>query len=108
MTKEVEHMLVLTTCLGSITAKQIAQDLVAHNVAACVNIVPGITSYFKWENKVESANEFLLLVKTTSARLPAIEKRIGSLNSYELPEIIAIPIKDGLKRYLRWIEDSTK
>jgi periplasmic divalent cation tolerance protein len=105
--KQVEHLLVLSTCPGSITAKQIAQDLVANKVAACVNIVPGLTSYFRWGNKVESADEFLLLIKTTSAQLPAIEKRIKSLHSHELPEIIAVPIKDGLKEYLRWIEDNT-
>lgn len=108
MTKEVEHLLVLNTCPGSITAKQIAQDLVANKVAACVNIVPGITSFFRWGNKVESNDEYLLLIKTTSTHLPAIEKRIQSLHSHELPEIIAVSIKDGCKDYLRWIEDNTK
>ncbi len=108
MPKEVEHLLVLTTCPGSITAKQIAQDLVANDVAACVNIVPGLTSYFKWSKKVESDEELLLLIKTTSERLPAVMKRIKSLHPYELPEIIAVSIKDGLKEYLRWIEESTK
>lgn len=108
MPKEVEHLLVLTTCPGSITAKRIAQDLVANDVAACVNIVPGLTSYFKWSKKVESDEELLLLIKTTSERLPAVMKKIKSLHPYELPEIIAVSIKDGLKEYLRWIEDSTK
>ena len=108
MPKKAEHLLVLSTCPGSITAKQIAQDLVANKVAACVNIVPGLTSYFRWGNKVETEDEFLLLIKTTSSHLPAIEKRIKSLHSHELPEIIAVPIKDGLKEYLHWIEDNTK
>lgn len=108
MAKDVEHLLVLTTCPGTITAKQIAQDLVANNVAACVNIIPGLTSYFKWSHKVESDAELLLLIKTTSENFPAIQKRIKSLHPYELPEIIAVSIKDGLKEYLRWIEDSTK
>ena len=108
MGKAVEHLLVLTTCPGSITAKQIAQDLVANNVAACVNIVPGLTSYFKWGNKIESDDEFLLLIKTTSECYPAVEKRIKSFHSYELPEIIAVPIKEGFTDYLRWIENSTK
>lgn len=108
MTKEVEHMLVLATCPGSITAKQIAQDLVANKAAACVNIVPGIISYFRWSNKVESDDEFLLLIKTTSACIPTIEKRIKSLHPHELPEIIAVSIEGGLNDYLSWIEDSTK
>lgn len=108
MSEEIKHLLVLSTCPGSITAKQIAQDLVANDVAACVNIIPGLTSYFKWSRKVESDVEFLLLIKTTSANFPAIKKRIKSLHPYELPEIIAVPIVDGLEEYLRWIEDSTK
>ncbi len=108
MTKKVEYLLVLTTCPDSITAKQLARGLVADNVAACVNIIPGLTSYFKWNHKVESDSELLLLIKTTSEHLPAIQKRIKSLHPHELPEIIAVSIKDGLKEYLRWIEDSTK
>lgn len=108
MSKEAEHLLVIATCPGSITAKQIAQDLVANNVAACVNIVPKVVSYYKWSNKVESAEEVLLYIKTTAARFPAVKKRIKSLHPHELPEIIAVPIEDGLTGYLRWIEDSTK
>lgn len=108
MSKVVEHLLVLTTCPGLITAKRIAQDLVANNVAACVNIIPGLTSYFKWSDKVESDDELLLLIKTTSDYYPKVEKRVMLLHPYELPEIIAVPIKEGLTDYLRWIENSTK
>ncbi len=108
MAEKAEHLLVLTTCPGTITAKQIAQDLVANDVAACVNIIPGLTSYFKWSHKVESDVELMLLIKTTSEHFPAVQKRIKSLHPYELPEIIAVSIKDGLEEYLRWIEDSTK
>lgn len=108
MAKKVEHLLVLNTCPGSITAKRIAQDLVANDVAACVNIIPGLTSYFKWSNKLVLADEFLLLIKTTASCFPAVKKRIRSLHPHELPEIIAVPIEDGLTDYLRWIEDSTK
>ena len=107
MSKVTEHLLVLTTCPGSITAKRIAQDLIANDVAACVNIIPGLTSYFKWSNKVESDDELLLLIKTTSDCYPKVEERIKFLHSYELPEIIAVPIKEGLADYLRWIENST-
>ena len=108
MAEELKHLLVLSTCPGSITAKQIAQDLVANDIAACVNIVPGLTSYFKWSHKVESDVEFLLLIKTTSVQLPTIKKRIKSLHPYELPEIIAVSIEDGLEEYLSWVADSTR
>jgi len=108
LSEKVEHLLVLATCPGSITAKRIAQDLVVNNIAACVNIIPGLTSYFKWSNKLAIADEFLLLIKTTNLCFPAVKKSILSLHPHELPEIIAVPIKDGLTEYLRWIEDSTK
>ncbi len=108
MAEKLKHLLVLSTCPGSITAKQIAQDLVANDLAACVNIIPGLISYFKWSHKVESDAEFLLLIKTTSTNFPAIQKRIKSFHPYELPEIIALSIEDGLEEYLRWVETSTK
>lgn len=105
---QVEHLLILTTCPNLTTAKQIAQVLVIDNMAACVNIVPGLTSYFKWDGKIESDDELLLLIKTTAKHLTLIEKKIKSLHPHELPEIIVVSIKDGLREYLRWIEDSTK
>ncbi len=108
MTEEVEYLLVLGTCPESTTARQIAQDLVAHKIAACVNIIPGLTSYYRWNDRIESGDEYLLLIKTTSVHLPAVEKRIKSLHPYELPEIIAVSLKDGLREYLRWVEDNTK
>ncbi len=91
-----------------IIAEKISQDLLINNIAACVNIIPGLSSYFKWNSKLESEAELLLLIKTTSKHFPALQKRIQSLHPYELPEIIAVSIKDGLTEYLRWIENSTK
>ena len=101
-------MLVLTTCPGSITAKQIAQDLVANQLAACVNILPGINSYFRWGNKVDYDDELLLLIKTTSEGYKRVEERIKSMHPHELPEIIAVPIQTGLADYLTWINENTK
>jgi len=108
MNKDVKHILVLTTCPGSITAKQIAQDLVANNLAACVNIFPGVQSYFRWGNKVDFAEEYLLLIKTTHDCYPDVEQKIASLHPYELPEIIVVPIIAGLEGYLHWIDQNTK
>lgn len=101
-------ILVLNTCPGSITAKQIAQDLVANQLAACVNILPGIQSYFRWGNKVDFADEFLLVIKTTSERYEEVEKSIKLLHPHELPEIIAVSIQKGLPDYLAWIDNNTK
>ena len=108
MGKQVKHILVLSTCPGSISAKKIAQNLVAEKLAACVNIVPGVQSYFSWVGKVDNANELLLVIKTTADAYEKLEKRIQTLHPYELPEIIAVPIHTGLAGYLDWISANTK
>lgn len=107
MTEETKYLIVLNTCPGSITAKQIAQDLVANNLAACVNIIPEIHSYFKWGNTIKNEEEYLLVIKTTVDAYPRVEKKILSLHPYELPEIIAVPIGTGFEAYLNWISQST-
>ena len=106
MAKEVEYLLVLVDCPGAITAKRIAQDLVANKISARVDILPSITTYFRWGNKVHSDNDLLLLITATSASFPAIKKRIKSLHPHKIPEIIAVSITDGLKEYLRWTEEN--
>ena len=107
MNEDSQYLLVLTTCPGSITAKQIAQDLVANGYAACVNIFPAVHSYFKWGNKVDYKEEHQLVIKTTRKRYSNVEKTILSLHPYELPEIIAVPISTGLEGYLNWIDQVT-
>lgn len=107
MSKQSKHLLVLTTCPGSITAKKIANDLVAEKLAACVQVIPGIQSFFRWVGKVDNSEEILLIIKTTRDRYQALEDRITSLHPYELPEIITLPINGGLAGYLAWIETNT-
>jgi periplasmic divalent cation tolerance protein len=108
MGKKPKHLLVLTTCPGSITAKKMANELVVERLAACVQIIPGVQSFFRWVGKVDTSEELLLLIKTTSERLPDLQTRIKSLHPYELPEIVAVPISDGLEGYLAWIEANTR
>jgi periplasmic divalent cation tolerance protein len=103
-----KYLLVLNTCPGSITAKKIANDLVADQLAACVQVIPGIQSFFRWVGRVENSEEYLLLIKTTVARYPDVENRIRALHPYELPEIVAVPISNGFASYLSWIEDVTQ
>jgi len=108
MGQQTKHLLVLTTCPGSITAKKIANELVVERLAACVQIIPGVQSFFRWVGKVDNTEELLLLIKTTSERYNDLEARIVSLHPYELPEIITVPISGGLEGYLAWIEANTR
>lgn len=108
MSKQAQHLLVLSTCPGSISAKNIAKFLVDENLAACVNIVSDVQSFYRWLNKIETADEHLLLIKTTSERYPALEKSLFDMHPNELPEIIAVPIHTGLAGYLDWVSDNTK
>jgi periplasmic divalent cation tolerance protein len=108
MPEQSEHLLVINTCPGSITAKNISTHLVANNLVACIQVIPGIQSYFRWAGKVEVADEYLLFIKTTVQRYPEVEKAILSLHPYELPEIITVPITSGLDGYLSWISETTR
>ena len=95
--------LVMCTCPDQDSAKTIAEQLVDQSLAACVNILPGIESIYIWQGKRESAQEQLLMIKTTKNVYDALEKTIIGLHPYELPEIIAVNIEDGNTNYLNWI-----
>jgi periplasmic divalent cation tolerance protein len=96
--------IIFCTCPDNSTAEKIARLLVENQLAACVNIVPGITSIYAWEGRIESAQEHLLIIKASSLNYPAIETAISQHHPYQLPEIIAMPVERGLPEYLNWIE----
>jgi periplasmic divalent cation tolerance protein len=101
-----DKRIVLTTTASEEEAQKIARHLVEHQIAACVNIVPHITSIYRWQNKVEEAREWLLIIKTTAAAFEDIREAIARLHSYELPECICLTIEDGSANYLEWIAES--
>lgn len=101
-----DKALVLTTAGNEAAARKIANQLVEGRLAACVNIVPRIQSVYRWEGKVEAAEEFLLIVKTTKTRSADVKAAIRELHSYDLPECIVISMEDGSAEYLKWIEES--
>lgn len=103
-----DKRLVLTTCASIEEARNIANALVERQLAACVNIVPQIESIYRWQGKVETASEWLLIVKTTEAAFGRLRDALLELHSYELPECIAIEIKDGSSDYLQWIGESVR
>ena len=98
------YQIILCTCPDKDTAEKIAQLLVNDKLAACVNILSGITSIYLWQEQMESAQEHLLLIKANKSCYQAIEKTIKMHHPYELPEIIAVPVDNGLPEYLHWID----
>jgi len=85
------------------TAERIAETVVGERLAACVNIVPGLTSIYRWEGQIQRDAELLLLIKTRQEVYPLLEARIRELHPYQIPEIIALPIQIGSAAYLDWI-----
>jgi len=98
-----DKRIVLSTAGSQDEARKIAHHLVEHQLAACVNIVPHMESIYRWREKVETNQEWLLLIKTSAERFPQVRDAIRELHSYELPECIAINIEDGSLEYLQWL-----
>jgi periplasmic divalent cation tolerance protein len=107
MTAPAETLLVLTNLPDADSARQIARQLVEQRLAACVNILPACTSVYRWNDAIESATEVPLLIKTTLARYPALQAALTEVHPYELPEIIAVPLHEGLPAYLAWVDTET-
>jgi len=103
-----DKRIVLTTAGSQQEAQKIAEALVAQRLAACVNIISGIHSVYRWQGKVEQADEWLLLIKTTESASAPLRDAITKLHSYEVPECIVLSIEDGTPAYLDWIGDSVK
>ena len=100
--------LVMTTVKVRADADRIAKKIVDEKLAACVNVVPSISSTYRWKGKIERSRETLLLIKTSGEKLDKLVERIEELHSYEVPEIIALPIERGLPEYLKWLKESLR
>jgi periplasmic divalent cation tolerance protein len=103
------YVVVLVSCGSGAEAAQIARSVVQRKLAACVNVLDSpVRSVYRWKGKVERAREFLLLIKTSRSRLPALRAEVKRLHSYEVPEFIALPVAAGSPAYLRWLTDSLR
>lgn len=103
-----DKRVVLTTCGSPEEARRMARELVERRLAACVNIIPQIESVYLWKDQVETATEYLLMIKTTAAAFERLRDAIRELHSYDLPECVQIVIEDGSAAYLDWIGESVR
>ena len=104
-----DKYVVLVTCANDKEAKRIARAVVKQSLAACVNILPGaVESIYRWQGKVVSAREILLLIKTSQERLAKLQSVVERLHSYEVQEFIALPIAEGSRAYLDWLHECLK
>jgi periplasmic divalent cation tolerance protein len=101
-----ETLLACSTFPDIETARRITRQLVTENFAACANLIPAVESIYRWQDKIENANETLVFFKTTAARYAAFQEQLKSLHPYDVPEIICLSIADGLPEYLRWVSES--
>lgn len=99
---------VLSTCPDIETARRIARILVEERLAACGNVVPGLTSIYRWKGAIESAEECLLVLKTVARRLPALECRLVEIHPYDVPESLALAVERGHPPYLDWVVEETR
>lgn len=103
---EKTHCLVFCTLADREGAEALARFLVEQRFAACVNILPGVTSIYRWEGDVQRDTECMLIIKTRQDRFAALSEALRAQHPYELPEIVAVPLSDGLPAYLAWIDQS--
>jgi periplasmic divalent cation tolerance protein len=99
-----DKIVVFSACGSAEEAQKLARHLVETRVAACVNVIPGVYSVFHWEGKVDEASEWMLVIKSTRARLDQLKLELRTVHSYSVPEVVAVPIVDGLADYLDWMD----
>ena len=103
-----DKIVVFTTCGSEEEARKLAAALVEKRMAACVNITAPVTSVYRWKGSVEEAKEWMLIIKSRRERFDELRMVLESAHSYELPEVLAIPVVDGSPNYLAWVEDETR
>jgi periplasmic divalent cation tolerance protein len=101
-----EHCLVLSTVASREDGERLARILVGRRVAACVNVLPGVTSFYRWEGNVQREEERLLVIKTRTDRFDELRSALVELHPYDVPEVIALPITAGHGPYLSWLDES--
>lgn len=99
-----DKIVVLTTCDSQMQAERLARRLIEDRLAACVTILPGARSVYRWKDKIEDAEEFVLVIKSRRDLFLRLRDVIAELHTYEIPEVIALPVVDGSRAYLNWLD----
>ena len=99
-----DKIVVLSTASSAAEAETIARRLVDERLAACVNVVTGVRSFYRWKGKIEDSGEWLLVIKSSRGRFEELRAALEKLHSYDVPEVIALPVVEGTKNYLHWME----
>ena len=99
-----DKIVVFSTASSSEEAEKIARALVNDRLAACVNVIPSVRSFYHWQGKIEDSPEFLLLIKSSRERFDVLRVALEKLHSYEVPEVIPMPVVDGARNYLNWMD----
>lgn len=102
------HLVILVTAPNLKQARKLAQAALNQKLAACANLVPKLESHYWWQGKLETSEEVLILFKTTKNRVSTLKKLVLDLHPYETPEFVALPIQQGSRSYLEWIEESVR
>jgi periplasmic divalent cation tolerance protein len=102
------EIVILCTCCSAQESQRIASRLLEDHLAACVNVLPSVRSYYWWQGVIESSEEHLLLIKSTAALFPAVQEAVQQTHSYEVPELLALPVLDGSADYLDWLRSNLR
>lgn len=103
-----DEVLVVLATVPVAQSELLARTVVEEGLCACVNVVPAVRSFFRWQGKVDTADEHLLVIKTTAAAFALLQDRLVALHPYDVPEVIALPIAAGLPAYLSWVVESVR
>jgi periplasmic divalent cation tolerance protein len=103
-----DFQIILSTCADREQAERIAHRLLELHLAACINIVPGVQSIYRWQGSIESSAEVLLLIKTRATLIPEVQSPIAGLHSYEVPEFLVLSVSGGSEAYLAWLDASLR
>ena len=103
-----DKIVVLTTCASESDAERMARALVEARLAACVNVVPAVRSFYRWKGAIENGQEFLLMIKTSRDLFEALRQEMEKLHPYEVPELLALPVVAGSESYLTWLQGNLR